>query len=68
MSNQSVSPETIEILGSVTPEFAEILTPEAMNFVATLVTYICGEARGAVREKSAATGRDRRWQTTRLSS
>src|ERR1700682_5617594 len=27
----------IEITGEITPEFAEILTPEALNFVATLV-------------------------------
>ncbi len=29
--------KSIEITGEVTPEFAEILTPEAMSFVATLV-------------------------------
>src|SRR5579884_3287959 len=37
MASRGVFPETIEIRGAVTPEFAEILTPEAMNFVATLV-------------------------------
>ena len=37
MASQGVFPETIEIRGTVTPEFAKILTPEAMNFVATLV-------------------------------
>lgn len=36
MASQSVSPGTIEILGTITPEFAEILTPEAINFVANL--------------------------------
>src|SRR5215467_7339913 len=29
--------EDIQITGPVTPEFAEILTPEAMHFVATLI-------------------------------
>src|SRR3989440_12656189 len=29
--------ESIEITEPITPEFAEILTPDAMNFVATLV-------------------------------
>jgi malate synthase len=28
--------ESVQIIGSITPEFAEILTPEAVNFVATL--------------------------------
>jgi malate synthase len=37
MMNQNTSVETIQITGPVTAEFAEILTPEAMNFVATLV-------------------------------
>ncbi len=36
MMNQNTSVETIQITGPVTAEFAEILTPEAMNFVATL--------------------------------
>ena len=37
MTSQIVQPETIEIKGPVTAEFVEILTPDAMNFVATLV-------------------------------
>src|SRR5947209_15678780 len=37
MASQGVSPGKIEILGPVTAEFSEILTPDAMNFVATLV-------------------------------
>ena len=37
MTKENTSVETIQITGPVTPEFAEILTPEAMNFVATLV-------------------------------
>jgi len=37
MTNQAGFPEGIEIKGPITPEFAEILTPEAMSFVATLV-------------------------------
>jgi malate synthase len=28
--------ESVQIIGAITPEFAEILTPEAMNFVTTL--------------------------------
>lgn len=38
MTNQAVThyAEGIEVRAPVTPEFAEILTPEAMNFVATL--------------------------------
>ena len=35
-------PEGIEIKGPITPEFAEILTPEAMAFVATLVRTFSG--------------------------
>ncbi|TME13800.1 MAG: malate synthase A [Chloroflexi bacterium] len=35
-------PEGIEIRGPITPEFAEILTPEAMAFVATLVRAFTG--------------------------
>ncbi len=37
MTSQPTYPDGIEIKGPITPEFAEILTPEAMNFVATLV-------------------------------
>ena len=38
MTNQNLShyPSGVEIRGSITPEFAEIVTPDAMNFVATL--------------------------------
>lgn len=36
MTKENTSVETIQITGPVTQEFAEILTPEAMNFVATL--------------------------------
>jgi malate synthase len=36
MPNQSY-PKGVEIRGSITPEFAEILTPDAMHFVATLI-------------------------------
>src|SRR5579883_2406973 len=31
------SPKSVKITGEITPEFAEILTPEAMDFVATLI-------------------------------
>ena len=39
MTNQNPShyPSGVEIRGSITPEFAEIVTPDAMNFVATLI-------------------------------
>jgi len=38
MTDQNLShyPAGVEIRGSITPEFAEILTPDAMNFVAAL--------------------------------
>ncbi len=37
MINPNLRLENIQITGSITPEFAEILTPEAISFVATLV-------------------------------
>ncbi|MGI9058908.1 MAG: malate synthase A [Ktedonobacteraceae bacterium] len=37
MTNQPTYPQGIEITGLVTPAYAEILTPEAMSFVAKLV-------------------------------
>jgi malate synthase len=37
MINPNLQLENIQITGSITPEFAEILTPEAISFVATLV-------------------------------
>jgi len=37
MINPNLRLENIEITGPITPEFAEILTPEAISFVATLV-------------------------------
>src|SRR2546430_6382279 len=36
MIHQNPQIESIQITGAITPEFAEILTPEAVNFVATL--------------------------------
>ena len=36
MTNQKTYVESIQITGTITPEFAEILTPEAMDFVAML--------------------------------
>src|SRR5215472_9707885 len=36
MTTSKLSLKGIEITGEITPEFAEIVTPEAMNFVATL--------------------------------
>ena len=37
MTTSKPSFQNLEIKGEITPEFAEILTPEALNFVATLV-------------------------------
>jgi malate synthase len=37
MIDRDLSLKNIEIKGQITPEFAEILTPEAISFVATLV-------------------------------
>ena len=37
MTNQKTYVESIQITSTITPEFAEILTPEAMDFVAMLV-------------------------------
>src|SRR6266571_8603392 len=42
MTTQAGYQEGIEIRGPITPEFAEILTPEAMAFVATLVRAFTG--------------------------
>src|SRR6059058_789371 len=42
MTKQTGYPEGIEIRGPITAEFAEILTPEAMAFVATLVRTFSG--------------------------
>src|SRR6266852_5422330 len=42
MTNQPHYPAGIEIKGPVTAEFAEILTPEALSFVATLVRTFSG--------------------------
>src|SRR5215467_8919195 len=37
MTTHNPTLKDIEIIGEVTPEYAEILTPEALNFVATLI-------------------------------
>ena len=37
MTTQSSKTGEIEIVGPVTAEFAQVLTPDAMKFVATLV-------------------------------
>ena len=42
MTKQAGFPEGIEIKGPITPEFAEILTPEALGFVATLERAFSG--------------------------
>jgi malate synthase len=42
MIHQNPKLESIQITGAITPEFAEILTPEALNFVATLARPFTG--------------------------
>ncbi len=42
MTKQARYPESIEVRGPITAEFAKILTPEAMGFVATLVRTFSG--------------------------
>ena len=44
MTDQNLShyPAGVDIRGSITPEFAEILTPDAVNFVATLNRTFAG--------------------------
>src|SRR5438552_18274156 len=42
MAKQARYPEGIEIRGPITTEFAEILTPEALGFVATLARTFSG--------------------------
>src|SRR5436309_4175143 len=42
MIHQNPKLDSIQITGAVTPEFAEILTPEALNFVATLARPFAG--------------------------
>lgn len=42
MTEQARYPEGIEVRGPITAEFAEILTPEAMGFVATLARTFSG--------------------------
>src|SRR6516164_4328575 len=42
MIHQNSQLESIQITGSITPEFAEILTPEAITFVATLARAFTG--------------------------
>src|SRR5438874_7468517 len=42
MTTQSSKTGEIEIVGPVTAEFAQVLTPDAMKFVATLVRTFAG--------------------------
>src|SRR5262245_2532680 len=48
----TTSPGSIEITAPVTPEFAEILSPDALNFVAALVRAF-GPTREALLHKRA---------------
>src|SRR5436305_579170 len=51
MTKQTGYPEGIEIRGPITAEFAEILTPEAMAFVATLVRTFSGRREELLRRR-----------------
>ena len=42
MTTQTRYTEGIQITGPITPEFAEVLTPEAMDFVAQLIRTFSG--------------------------
>src|SRR5574340_1733723 len=50
MINHNPQLENIHITGVITPEFAEILTPEAVSFVANLARNFA-ERRGALLQK-----------------
>ena len=54
MTNQNLShyPPGVEIRGSITPEFAEIVTPDAMNFVATLIRAFADRRDGLLQRRA----------------
>jgi malate synthase len=52
MSNQYQYPAGIELLGKVTPEFAEILTPEAVAFVARLQREFGGRRESLLQRRA----------------
>src|SRR5436305_10444183 len=52
MIHQNPQLESIQITGAVTPEFAEILTPEAVNFVATLARTFAGRREELLQKRA----------------
>lgn len=57
MNNSSIYPQGIQILGAVTPQFAQILTPDAVAFVAKLQRAF-GAQREALLQKRVARQRE----------
>jgi malate synthase len=51
MTTQTRYAEGIQITGPITPEFAEILTPEAMDFVAQLIRTFAGRREELLRRR-----------------
>jgi len=52
MIHQDPQLESIHITGAITPEFAEILTPEAVNFVATLARTFAGRREELLQKRA----------------
>ncbi|GHO87819.1 malate synthase A [Dictyobacter formicarum] len=57
MTEQQLSVDGVEVRAAVTPEFAEILTPEALQFIA-LLTRSVGERRRELLERRVQRQRD----------
>ncbi len=68
MTQQAIThyTEGIEIKAPITPEFAEILTPEAMSFVATLARTFEARRVQLLQMTRTAPDRNRCWQTSRF--
>src|SRR6202165_2705796 len=52
MTTQSSKTGEIEIVGPVTAEFAQVLTPEALSFVATLVRTFAGRREELLQKRA----------------
>src|SRR2546423_13933536 len=52
MTTQSSKTGEIEIVGPVTAEFAQVLTPDAMKFVATLVRTFSGRGEELLQKQA----------------
>src|ERR1700730_1214915 len=52
MTTQSSKTGEIEIVGPVTAEFAQVLTPDAMKFVATLVRTFAGRREELLQKRA----------------